>query len=115
MTAEAEKEASGAFKKAVNMTARQITAWLETAESKEVGFKEKDGAESVGHRSGKHIVRILGKKAAARTAGDFQHMAKVAAYVKRHLAQRPDGDVTETRWKYSLMNWGHNPQKKRGG
>ncbi len=22
---------------------------------------------------------------------------------------RPDGDVTGTRWRYSLMNWGHDP------
>ena len=114
MTPDAEKEALNAFKQAVNMTARQITAWLEMAESKEVGSKETDGAESVGHRSGKQIVRILGKKAAAHTAADFTHMAKVAAYVKRHLAQRPEGDVTHTRWRYSLMNWGHDPQKKRG-
>ena len=30
-------------------------------------------------------------------------------YCRRHLAQRPWGDVTETRWRYSLMNWGHDP------
>jgi hypothetical protein len=29
--------------------------------------------------------------------------------VHRHLAQRPSGDVRETRWRYSLMNWGHDP------
>ena len=39
-------------------------------------------------------------------------MAKVVGYVHRHLAQRPDGDVTETTWRYSLMNWGHDPTKK---
>jgi len=45
------------------------------------------------------------------TEDDLAHMRKVNGYVKRHLAQRPDGDVTETAWRYSLMNWGHDPEK----
>ncbi|MER5294490.1 DNA-binding protein, partial [Streptomyces pharetrae] len=24
-------------------------------------------------------------------------------------AQRPSGDVRDTRWRHSLMNWGHDP------
>ncbi len=38
-------------------------------------------------------------------------MRKVVSYVHRHLAQRPDGDVSDTPWRYSLMNWGHDPLK----
>jgi hypothetical protein len=33
-------------------------------------------------------------------------MRKVIGYCPRHLAQRPGGDVTGARWRYSLMNWG---------
>jgi hypothetical protein len=29
----------------------------------------------------------------------------------RHSAQRPSGDVKDTRWRYSLKNWGHDPLK----
>jgi hypothetical protein len=36
-------------------------------------------------------------------------MRKVVGYINRHLAQRPSGDVTDTRWRHSLMNWGHDP------
>ena len=36
---------------------------------------------------------------------------KVVGYVHRHLAQLPKGDVTDTRWRYSLMIWGHDPLK----
>ena len=43
------------------------------------------------------------------TDDDYAHMRTVVGYVHRHLAQRPDGDVTHTRWRYSLMNWGHDP------
>ena len=38
-------------------------------------------------------------------------MKKVIGYVRRHVAQRPQGDVSDTRWRYSLMNWGHDPLK----
>jgi Protein of unknown function (DUF3140) len=38
-------------------------------------------------------------------------MRKVIGYVQRHTAPRPEGDVTQTRWRFSLMNWGHDPLK----
>lgn len=50
-----------------------------------------------------------GKKAV--TEEDYAHLRKVIGYVHRHLAQRPAGDVRETKWRYSLMNWGHDPLK----
>jgi hypothetical protein len=97
------------FAEAVNMTASELKRWLETDESKSVG--QSDGGESVGHHSGRRIVEILGKRKADLTDADEQHMAKVVGYVHRHLAQRPSGDVEDTRWRYSLMNWGHDPLK----
>lgn len=97
------------FHKAVNMTAAKIEHWLGSAESKEVGYKASEGGESVGHHSGRRIVEILGKNKADLDSNDLAHMKKVVGYVHRHLAQRPPGDVTETKWRYSLMNWGHDP------
>ena len=99
------------FHEAVNMTAKQIESWLETDESKEVGQKS-DGGESVGHHSGRRIIEILGTKQADLSDDDYAHMTKVVGYVHRHSAQRPDGDVTETKWRYSLMNWGNDPLKE---
>ena len=43
---------------------------------------------------------------------DEAHMRKVVGYVHRHLAQRPSGDVRDTAWRHSLMNWGHDPLKR---
>ena len=82
-----------------------------TDHAKEVGQKS-DGAESVGHESGRRIVRLLRAGKSDLTEEDEAHMRKVVGYVHRHLAQRPQGDVTDTRWRYSLMNWGHDPLKK---
>jgi hypothetical protein len=97
------------FDEAVNMTASELKRWLGTDESKSVG--QPDGGESVGHHSGRRIVEILEKRKADLTESDEQHMSKVVGYVHRHLAQRPSGDVEGTRWRYSLMNWGHDPLK----
>jgi len=98
------------FRGAVNMTAKELTGWLETDESKAVGQKE-GGAESTGHRYGRRIVALLGTKQAELAEEDLAVMRKVTGYVHRHLAQRPAGDVEHTPWRYSLMNWGHDPLK----
>lgn len=96
------------FHAAVNMTAAQIAAWLETPESRSVGQKRGGRGESVGHASGRRIVGLL-VRGGGYSPADRAHMRKVAGYVARHLAQRPAGDLRRTRWRYSLMNWGHDP------
>ncbi|MBW6434037.1 DUF3140 domain-containing protein [Actinoplanes hulinensis] len=100
------------FRDAVNMTAGELREWLGTEESKTVGQSSSPGTEPVGHHSGRKIVGILGKKKTELTEADEQHMRKVVGYVHRHTAQRPDGDVADSRWRHSLMNWGHDPLKK---
>lgn len=106
---EVDKKAVAEFKKVVNMTPKKLADWVQTAESKKVGWKEDGAGESVGHASGRKIIKLL-QKGGDYTEADMQHMHKVVAYVKRHMAQKPDGDVKETNWRYSLMNWGHDPK-----
>jgi hypothetical protein len=105
-----DEEAAAEFGEAVNMTAGELERWLDTEESRSSGQKD-GGGESTGHASGRRIVELLRKKKADLSADDYAHMRKVTGYVHRHLAQRPSGDVTETKWRYSLMNWGHDPLK----
>ena len=100
------------FKDAVNMTAGELEKFLKTEESKGVGWVDEGESESVGHKSGRKIITLLHKKKADLTNTDIKHMQKVVGYVHRHMKQRPAGDITETRWRYSLMNWGHDPKKK---
>ena len=96
------------WKKAVNMSASTLEKWLDTEESKAVG--QKDGGESVGHASGRRIVKLLGTKKEDLGDDDAAHMKKVVGYVHRHLAQRPSKeDIESSKWRYSLMNWGHDP------
>ena len=98
------------FEEAVNMSPEELETWLETEESQEVGQK-KGGDESIGHQSGQQIVEILHKKQSDYNEDDLSQMQRVISYVHRHSAQRPDGDIEHTRWRYSLKNWGHDPLK----
>lgn len=99
------------FNDVVNMTATELEKWLKSDDSKDVGQK-KDGGESTGHESGRHIVSILKAKKSDLSDDDYKHMRKVVGYCRRHLAQRPKDDVEDSAWRYSLMNWGHDPVKK---
>ncbi len=98
------------FGEAVNMTAAKLEKWLDTDESEQVG--DKSSGESTGHASGRRIVTLLRTKRDDLTDDDYRHMRKVVGYVHRHLAQRPGGDVEDSRWRHSLMNWGHDPLGK---
>lgn len=93
---------------AVNMSPKQLEDWLETQESQSVGDTGGEG-ESTGHHSGRRIVQIQRTKKDDLTDEDVAHMRKVVGYVHRHRAQQPKGDLRDTKWRYSLMNWGNDP------
>ena len=107
------------FNDRVNMTPKQLEEWLQTDESKEAGWHGGDdeggeGGETVGHESGRHILRIKHKKKAELDEDDYDHMNKVIGYIKRHSKQRPDhppSELEEMTWTHSLKNWGHDPLK----
>lgn len=92
------------------MAADELEAWLATPQSRSVGSKTGPDAESVGHASGRRIVAILRTPEPRLGPDDYLHMRKVAGFVARHRAQEPANPVT-SRWRYSLMNWGHDPLK----
>ena len=101
------------FADAVNMTAAELEKWLDTDESQAVGQKSGGSGESTGHESGRRIVELLRTKKDDLTDDDLAHMRKVHGYVQRHLAQEPaKEDVESSNWRYSLMNWGHDPLKQ---
>jgi hypothetical protein len=99
------------FDQAVNMTAAELRDWLRTDESRKVGFKREGESESIGHASGRRIITLLCKEAEELSSDDYVHMRKVVGYIRRHRAQRPE-NVYTSRWRYSLMNWGHDPTKE---
>jgi hypothetical protein len=98
------------FNEAVNMTPMELEEWLQTDESKSVGQSD-GGGESEGHESGRKIVEILGKNKTDYSSDDIDHMGRVVSYVHRHRSQKPEGDVKDSNWRRSLLNWGHDPLK----
>jgi hypothetical protein len=101
-----------AFDEAVNMSPAQLRDWLATEESRSVGWTHEGESEAVGHESGRRIVAIKRKKKAELSEDDYRHMRKVVGYIHRHMAQGgPAENKAHSRWRYSLMNWGHDPLK----
>jgi hypothetical protein len=98
------------FGTAVNMDAAELEAWLETAESRRVGWTRPGESESVGHAAGRRIVRILRTAKPELAPEDYRHMRKAVGFIRRHRAQQPENNVT-SRWRYSLKNWGYDPLK----
>ena len=98
------------FRDAVNMTASELEDWLDTEESRRVGWTRPGCVESVGRLSGRRIIAILRTPGPQRDEEDFRHMRRVVGFIRRHRAQEPANRVT-SRWRYSLMNWGCDPLK----
>ncbi|KAJ9651926.1 hypothetical protein H2198_008822 [Neophaeococcomyces mojaviensis] len=107
------------FNITVNMTAEELEKWLKGSASKDTGWSKSDGSgESIGHESGRKIVEILKKNPkkdpSKYSDEDVQHMRRVAAYNKRHLAQEETAKKdTNSRSYKSLKNWGHDAQKAK--
>jgi len=97
-----------AFRESVNMESAEIEAWLETAESRSVGFIRPGETESVGRIAGRRIAAILAISEEALDDEDYRLMRKAVGFVRRHTARPPVNRVT-SRWRYALMNWGHDP------
>ena len=110
MSSRSNEEIYDEFYDNVNMTPSEIEDWLETDKSKSVGQDSGDG-ESKGRKSAKKIIEIKRTKKDNLTDSDYDHMQKVNGYIARHTAQKPDGDIKESDWRYSLKNWGHDPLK----
>lgn len=97
----------------LNMPPAELEDWLKTEESKSVG--DAANGESTGHKSGRAIVKIKRTKKDDLTDDQWAHMSKVVGYIKRHCAQGgPNENVKSSSWRYSLMNWGHDPLKESG-
>lgn len=111
MSGKSHDEIWDEFRELVNMAPKEIEDFLETEESKSVGDTGGEG-ESTGHKSGKRIVEIKRTNKSDLRDDQWDHMAKVVGYIKRHKAQGgPEDDVEHSKWRYSLMNWGHDPLK----
>ncbi|KAM0570639.1 hypothetical protein ACHAO2_008399 [Verticillium nonalfalfae] len=123
-----KEEVISEFNSLVNMTAPELETWLKSDDANSAGWPKDDAdgdGETVGHDSGRKIVEILkanpDRKEDKYTDEQVEHMRKVVAYCKRHLAQeakgneeKTDEEVKKTKSYASLKNWGHDFLKAEG-
>ncbi|PNH46052.1 hypothetical protein VD0004_g1976 [Verticillium dahliae] len=123
-----KEEVISEFNSLVNMTASDLETWLKSDDANSAGWPKDDAdgdGETVGHDSGRKIVEILkanpDRKEDKYTDEQVEHMRKVVAYCKRHLAQeakgneeKTDEEVKKTKSYASLKNWGHDFLKAEG-
>lgn len=104
-----DDEVRAAFAKIVNMTPVEIERWQATEAAKSVGQDSGDGV-SVGVKAGRRTVELLRIKRMPN-ADDIKHMRRVVNFVRRQLTLAPRQNRETSRWRYALMNWGHDPLK----
>ncbi|HRP10049.1 MAG TPA: DUF3140 domain-containing protein [Terricaulis sp.] len=102
-----DEDVRARFAELVNMSARQIAAWHKGEQSRSVGQDSGDGV-SVGVKAGQRTVQLLRAKRAPN-ADDIKHMRRVIGFIARLRAQSPRKNRETSRWRYALMNWGHDP------
>jgi hypothetical protein len=97
----------------INMSPKEIEEWLETDDSKSVG--DTGDASSTGRQSGAKIINIKRTRKDDLSDDQWDHMADVVGYIKRHCSQGgPENDIENSKWRFSLMNWGHDPLAEGG-
>jgi hypothetical protein len=104
-----EPEVRATFAKFVNMSAREIADWHKTEQSASVGQDSGDGV-SIGVKAGQRTIQLLRLKCAPN-ADDIKHMRRVISFIARLRKQSPRKNRETSRWRYALMNWGHDPLK----
>lgn len=102
-----DDEMRATFAALINMTPSEIEAWHKSPQSKSVGQDSGDGV-SVGVRAGQRTIKLLRSKRAP-SADDIKHMRRVVGFIRRLSAQAPAKNRETSRWRYALMNWGHDP------
>ena len=101
------------FQEKQNMSTAELEKWLETDQSKSAGKEMKNG-ETVGHRAGKSILAIKKKNKLDFTTNNWDRINETVGvyHQKLHPSQKLSNDVENSRWYFSLKNWGHDALKK---
>jgi hypothetical protein len=101
------------WRELVNMSPSEIEDWLGSEESASVG--DTGDERSTGRQSARRIIDIKRTRKDDLSDDQWEHMATVVGYIKRHCAQGgPKEHKEQSDWRYSLMNWGHDPIRSDG-
>jgi hypothetical protein len=63
-------------------------------------------------KPGQRTIQLLRVKRAPN-ADDLKHMRRVVSFIRRLRMQSPRKNRETSRWRYALMNWGHDLRQDR--
>ncbi|MEZ5961695.1 MAG: DUF3140 domain-containing protein [Hyphomonadaceae bacterium] len=104
-----DDQVRAAFAQIINMSPREIADWHNTDASASVGQDSGDGV-SVGVKAGQRTIQLLRIKRMPNS-DDIKHMRRVVNFIRRQVMLAPRANRETSRWRYALMNWGHDPLK----
>ena len=96
------------FRSVVNISRGHFERWLATPESRKLRFPDEPKNRTI---PGQAILKLLTKKKEKFTPEDVDKMDSVIEFIEGRIRKRPKGDIVASNWRYSLMNWGHDPTK----
>ena len=96
------------FHRVVNMTSRELTDWLATADA---GEETEALPDQAGPKLGRQVLGILGKRRVDVTAQDIAAMQEVVQVVRRERPDDLEPVAGDDAWRRRLMSLGHDPLK----
>jgi HK97 family phage prohead protease len=114
-TPEKMKERYDNFHSLVNMSASEIQKWGES-ECSNLASRTEDGGLG-GDKVRKRVIRLLGTKLEDWNSQDFADAGDVVGFISRMSNMEQGEPVREgcpSKRDISLLNWGHNPNRKGG-
>lgn len=111
------KETYTKWKSLVNLTPKELNAFLDTEEGKEAGLSRQEASElgiSNGRDSARAIIRMKSKPFEDWNETDIQWMKKQISFISRMKGNKGklyDDKGNKTPKLTSLLVWGHDPEK----
>ena len=93
------------FHEVVNMSSPELRGWLLTEAVDEHGALPESDVDELGE----HVLRILSKRKVDLTRDDLDTMSRVVEIIRTELADPPPAGASDSRWRHSLMDLGHDP------
>lgn len=98
------------FNEWVNMSPDEHEQWLKSDCSRDSSIHFSGSLSD--NRAGWRVVELKRKHPEQFEENDFDLMMRAVGFIKRQAFAEPYGYINASQWRYTLMNWGHDPLKR---
>jgi len=99
------------FKTLVNMSPLEFEKWLETKTARIPAEENPESELIIDRKLSRKLIKILLKRKFMLTKGDYECLEKITNHINQLYKNKPTADMLLSRWRYALMNLGHDPLK----